>query len=77
MCFYIEIKNKHTEEIRDIEVRVGKLNKALKAKEKVDHDLNNARETIKTLKSEKSLLKTMKTKLERRDKEVKKKIKIS
>ena len=52
-----DIKNKHTEEVRDLESRVGKLSKALKVKEKVENDLNNARETIKTLKSEKSLLK--------------------
>ena len=71
-----DIKNKHTEEVRDLESRVGKLSKALKVKEKVENDLNNARETIKTLKSEKSLLKTVKTKLEGETRKLEKRLKI-
>ena len=48
----------------------------MKAKEKFEQELNNASETIKTLKSEKSLLKTIKTKLEGETKKLEKKIKI-
>ena len=71
-----EMKNKHTEEIRDLEVQVGKLSKTLKGKEKVDNDLYNARENIKTLKSEKSLLRTIKTKLEGEIRKLEKRLKI-
>ena len=71
-----EINKKHTEELRDLNVQVGKLSKALKVKEKVDKDLKHARETIKTLRSEKSLLKTVKTKLEGETRKLEKKLKV-
>ena len=71
-----EMKNKHTMELRDLKAEVRKLTGALKVKEKVDKDLHNARETIKNLKSEKSLLKTVKTKLEGEARKLEKKIKL-
>ena len=59
-----ESKKKHVEEVRELQEQVTKLNKVVKAKNKVDKDLSNAREVIKTLKADKSVLKTNKTKLE-------------
>ena len=49
--------------------------KALKTKVKVFYDLSNAWETIKTLKAEKSFLKTSKTKLEGEIRKLEKKLK--
>ena len=71
-----ENKKKHTEEIRDLQAELSKLSKTLKTKHKIENDLNNARETIKTLKLEKSSLKTCKTKLEGESRKLKKKLKI-
>ena len=48
-----ENKKKHTEEVRDLQAELTKLSKMLKTKDKLENDLNNARETIKTVKLEK------------------------
>ena len=45
------------EEVCELQKQVTKLNKVVKAKHKVDKDLSNAQEVIKTLKAEKSVLK--------------------
>ena len=59
---------KQYEEAVNLKAQIEALNKNLKAKDKITHDLSknldNARNTIKNLKSEKSLLKVSKTKLE-------------
>ena len=69
------MKKKHSEEVSDLQMQVSNFNKALKAKDKVVNHLNNAPETIKTLKAEKSLLKTSKTKLEGEIRKLEKKLK--
>ena len=69
------MKKKHSEEVSDLQMQVSKLNKVLKAKDKVVNHLDNAQETIKTLKAEKSLLKTSKTKLEGEIRKLEKKLK--
>ena len=70
-----EMRKKHTEEVHELQDQISKLKKILKAKDKVDKDLSNARETIKALKAEKSLLKTCKTKLEGETRKLEKRIK--
>ena len=47
-----EIRKNHMEEVHELQEQVTKLNKVSKAKDKVEKDLSNARETTKTLKAE-------------------------
>ena len=62
-----EAKKKHFDEVSELKVQVETLKKNLKVKDKTIYDLsqnlNNARNIIKNLKSEKSQLKMSKTKL--------------
>ena len=75
-----ENKKKHAAELKDLEGQIKDLKTAVKGKEKETYDLKrgleNAREKIKSVKAERSHLKTVKTRLEteiRKQESVKKK----
>ena len=70
-----EIKKKQSEEVRDLKVQTEKLTKALKSKENVVNALANARETIKSLKAEKSALKMSRNRLEGETRRLKRRLK--
>ena len=63
-----EIKYKHADELKKLQVQVKHLENEKKASDKENHDLTrnlrNTRDSLKNCKSEKSLLKTCRTKLE-------------
>ena len=72
-----ENRKKHTSEVIELQAQIKDLKVAKKMKEKENHDINkaleNARITIRSLKEEKSQLKTCKTQLETKVRKLEKK----
>ena len=76
-----DIRNKLLEDVSSAKDQIKELEKNKKAKEKENFDLtrnlNSARENLRNLKSEKSSLKTCKTKLENENRKLEKKLLVS